>query len=68
MTTDVEVYQSVCDAPDMEEAIASLSWLHRRLLYGYVLTCYCENSVSGMILGRLLVDAGKRLYEGGNQS
>lgn len=63
-----EIYLAVCAAPDTGAAIAALPWAERHALYGHVLQTYCENAVSGMILGVLSVDAAKRLYEGGKES
>lgn len=68
MRNGVEIYLAVCAAPDTEAAIAALSWAERHALYGHVLQTYCENAVSGMILGVLSVDAAKRLYEGGTKA
>lgn len=60
MSKGKECFQAVCDAPDLEAAVASLSPKHWRELYGYLLRTYDVNAVSGQVLGMMSVEGAKR--------
>ncbi len=55
-----EIYQSVLDAGDAEEALKALKPKHWLRLYGWLLRTYCENEPSGEILGMMMVIAAGR--------
>lgn len=71
MSKGKEIFQAVCDAPDLLEALKSLpanQWLK---LYGYLLRSYEENGVSGHVLAVMFQVAAMRyaqsLEKGGRE-
>lgn len=60
MSKGKEIFQAVCDAPDLAEAVKSLPGNQWLKLYGYLLRSYDENGVSGRVLAVMLLVATTR--------
>ena len=58
------LFEIVRDAPDMAQALAALPLAEWRTLHGWLLRNYCENAVTGVVLGMQFVDAAVRLMGG----
>jgi hypothetical protein len=63
--TAPESYGKVCLAADLEEAVAALTVCEWRELYGWLLQNYSENGLTGKVLGVMLLEGAKRLYDAG---
>ena len=68
MSSGEECYQAVCDAPDMEAAVRSLSHAHWTALYSHLLQTYDINGVSGELLGLMMGIGALRYAMGGIKS
>lgn len=58
------IYQAVCAAPNLEQAVAALPLSSWRILYGYLGQNYDINGVSGLVLGIMTVNGAERLAAG----
>ena len=63
MSKGKTIFQAVCDAPNLVQAIKELPAKDYARLYSYLLQSYEENGVSGQVLGIMLVE-GTRRYVG----
>ena len=61
MSRAKEIFQAVCNAPDLCAAVAELPLKEWRKLHSFLLQRYDENGVTGQVLGVVLVDAANRL-------
>ena len=66
MSKGKAIFQAVCDAPDLERAVAELPAKDFLRLHQYLLPTYTDAGVSGQVLGLLLVE-GTRRYVGAMQ-
>jgi hypothetical protein len=61
-----EIFQAVCDAPDVRAALKELPPKHWVTLYSFLLQGYEENSkngITGHVLGMMLLEGAQRYAE-----
>lgn len=63
MSKGKEIFQAVCNAPDLRAALTELPPKHWARLYSYLLRCYDENGVTGQVLGIMLFEGAQRYAE-----
>lgn len=68
MTQGKQIFQAVCDAPDLELAIAELSLADWRTLFAFLEKGGELNGVSGHVLGLMFLDAAERIKRGGKSA
>ena len=60
MSRGRNVFLVVCEAADAAECVRDLEPWAWQDLYSYLLQNYCENGISGEVLGMMLVEGAER--------